>query len=86
MLGYNGTGPRNIDLYYRVTPAGSEQIADTFMDVVNAYGLNLVPISTMWRPTPSATIAITDVLGTGLSQPIVAIEDYQNRRFHTPLP
>ena len=44
MLGYNGTGPRNVDLYYRSTPAGSEQIADTFVDVVNAYGLNLAPI------------------------------------------
>ena len=43
MLGYNATAPRNLDLYYRVTPAGSEQIADMFMDVVNAYGLNLTP-------------------------------------------
>ena len=43
MLGYNSTGPRNVDLYYRVTPAGSEQIADTFMDVVNVYGLESDP-------------------------------------------
>jgi hypothetical protein len=43
MLGYNATAPRNLDLYYRVTPAGSEQIANTFIDVVNAYGLNLTP-------------------------------------------
>jgi hypothetical protein len=44
MLGYNGTSPRNVNLYYKVTPVGSEQIADTFMDVVNAYGLDLVPV------------------------------------------
>ncbi len=44
MLGYNAVVPRNVDLYYRVTPAGSEQIADTFTGVVNAYGLDLVPI------------------------------------------
>lgn len=78
MLGYNSASPRNIDLYYRATPGGSEQIADTLVNVVNAYGLDLVPLKynvatyttgnysdnkSFWDQGYPAILAIEDIQG-----------------------
>ena len=81
MLGYNGTEPRNIDLYYRSTPAGSEQIADTFMDVVNAYGLDLAPLKYDVATYTTGNRSDNKSFWDQGYPAILAIEDYQGHDF-----
>ncbi len=43
MIAYNNVSPRALDLFWKSTVPGSKAIADLFVDVVSAYGLDLVP-------------------------------------------
>ena len=81
MLGYNSTGPRNVDLYYRSTPAGSEQIADTFADVVNAYGLNLAPLKYNVATYTTGNRSDNKPFWDQGYPAILVIEDYQGSDF-----
>ena len=81
MLGYNSTGPRNVDLYYRSTPAGSEQIADTFADVVNAYGLNLAPLKYDVATYTTGNRSDNKPFWDQGYPAILVIEDYQGSDF-----
>ena len=81
MLGYNSTGPRNVDLYYRVTPTGSEQIADTFIDVVNVYGLDLTPIKYNVATYSTGTRSDNASFWNQGYPAILAIEDYEGHDF-----
>lgn len=73
MISYNSTDPRELNLFVRSTVPGSEQIADLFVDVVNAYDLDLAPVkyvnnpfgdysdnSSFWRQGYPAILAIED--------------------------
>ena len=81
MLGYNSTGPRNVDLYYRSTPAGSEQIADTFVGVVNAYGLNLAPLKYNVATYTTGNRSDNKPFWNQGYPAILVIEDYQGSDF-----
>ena len=87
MLGYNGTSPRNIDLYYRSTPAGSEQIADTFVEVVDTYGpRSRAPQVRCGVLLPPAITATTESFWDKGYPAIIAIEDYEGHDFTPILP
>ena len=81
MLGYNSTAPRNVDLYYRVTPTGSEQIADTFMEVVNLYGLDLTPIKYNVATYSTGTRSDNASFWNQGFPAILAIEDYEGHDY-----
>lgn len=81
MLGYNGTSPRNVDLYYKVIPAGSEQIADTFVGVVGAYGLDLVPLKYNAATHTTGNQSDNKSFWTQGYPAILAIEDYEGGDF-----
>ena len=43
MIGYNAIAPRELNLFWKSTVPASQAIADLWIDVVNAYNLDLVP-------------------------------------------
>ena len=43
MVAYNAVAPRELNLFWKSTVPASQNIADLFVDVVSAYGLDLVP-------------------------------------------
>jgi hypothetical protein len=76
MISYNSDDPRELNLFARSTVAGSEEIADLFVDVVEAYDVNLVPVKyvddplgdhsdnhSFWRQGYPAVLAIEDYYG-----------------------
>jgi hypothetical protein len=81
MLGYNAAGPRNVDLYYRAAPAGSEQIADAFANVVAAYGLDLVPLKYNVASYSTGNYSDNKPFWDQGYPAILVIEDYQGGDF-----
>jgi len=81
MLGYNAAPPRNVDLYYQATPSGSEQIADIFMGVVSAYGLNLNPVKYDVATYSTGRRSDNASFWNQGYPAILAIEDYEGRDF-----
>jgi len=81
MLGYNGAPPRALNLYYKPTVAGSQQIADLFVNTVGEYGLGLAPVTynvvtyTVGNQSDNASF------WTQGYPAILAIEDYQGHDF-----
>jgi Peptidase family M28 len=76
MISYNSAAPRELNLFARSSVPGSENIADLFVDVVSAYGLNLAPVkyvnnatgdrsdnATFWKQGYPAILAIEDYNG-----------------------
>ena len=43
MVAYNAVAPRELNLFWKSTVPASQNIADLFVDVVSAYGLDLAP-------------------------------------------
>jgi hypothetical protein len=76
MISYNSSDPPVLSLFVRSTVPGSEEIADLFLDVVSAYGLDLAPVKyvddpagaysdngSFWRLGYPAILAIEDDVG-----------------------
>ena len=82
MLGYNGTGPRNVDLYYRSYPYRLRA------DCRHLHGCGQrlrarsdAPSSTMSPPTPPATRSDNTSFWNQGYPAILAIEDYEGHDF-----
>jgi hypothetical protein len=84
MLGYNPISSGKLDLFTTTSVAGSGPIADMFIDVVNVYGLNLVPVkyvnNSLYQQSDNyafaqrgypAILAIEDYLGNPGNNPYI---------------
>jgi hypothetical protein len=76
MISYNSGDPRELNLFAKSAVSGSEEIADLFVEVVDAYNLNLVPVKyvddllgdhsdnhSFWQQGYPAILAIEDYYG-----------------------
>ena len=76
MISYNSAAPRELNLFAKSSIPGSENIADLFVDVVSAYGLDLAPVkyvndtlgdrsdnASFWKQSYPAILAIEDYYG-----------------------
>ena len=82
MLGYNGTSPRNVDLYYRRhRPAPSKLPTPSW--TWSTPTDSIWPLSsTMWPPIPPATGVTTEPFWNQGYPAILAIEDYEGAISH----